>query len=353
MTTPLASSRPLLTSQQTVRLFLIGLPTGLIVTGIIAMFIYFRIDATRQERDRPRITARPPTESELRSQVRTLAAGIGSRHAGAPETLVSAAKFIQSTLGPANLGFQVSRHEFDVDGVTRYNLVIDLPGTAAPEKQEIVLVTANYDSAAESPGADSNATGVAALMSLAQSMAGSKHFRTLRLAALVNETPPWAGTASSGSAAYVESLRSRQDRIAVVVCLDGLGYYSDSPASQLSPSAAGVVLPDRGDFLLLAANQEAARFLPRLTAEFVTGGRLPLQVPGPGAFAALSAGAAATFSGAGWPVLAFSDTGVLRNKEFGKAGDVPERIDYVRLLEAVRGIEAALRSLLTPSAVKP
>ncbi|MES2468116.1 MAG: M28 family peptidase [Verrucomicrobiota bacterium] len=344
---------PLLTPQQTVRFLILGLPIGLILTGTLAMFIYFKVDEVHEEQSSRVPVRRLLNDADLRAQVRTLAAGIGSRHAGVPETLSSAQKYIQSTLGPANLGFQVSRHEFAADGQTYYNLVIDLPGAPGPRAEEIVLVTANYDSTAGSPGANANATGIAALMSLAQSFAGSASARTLRFAALVNESPPYAGTPRSGSVAYTASLRTRQDNVVAVVSLEGLGCYLDAPGSQKSPAGPATPFPDTGNFLALIANPAGAQWLGPLGAEFTTATRLPLEPEDAASLPVLLGTATArTFDQAGFPVLLLTDTGALRDPHFQQPGDTPDRIDYLRFLEAVRGIEAMLRSLVNPAPVR-
>jgi hypothetical protein len=61
---------------------------------------------------------------------------------------------------------------------------------------------------------------------------------------------------------------------------------------------------------------------------------------------------ARTFDQAGFPVLLLTDTGALRDPHFHQPGDTPDRIDYLRFLEAVRGIEGMLRSLLNPVPVR-
>lgn len=340
---------PLLTPQQTVRFFILGLPIGLILSGIIAMFIYFRVDRVREHNEARVLVSKPLSENDLRSHVRTFAAGIGSRHSGVPETLSSAAKYIQSTLGPANLGFKVSRHEIIDGDQIWYNLIIDVPGAPGPHQGEIVMVTANYDTAPGSPGANANGTGMAALMSLAESFAGSASARSLRFVALVNEAAPWAGTPKSGSAVWAESLKVRQDNVVAVVCLESLGYFTDAANSQQNPAGPATPFPATGQFLALIANARAAALLPKLEAIFVTATKLPLEAESAAsAPGLLGTESARTFDAAGLAVLRVTDTGALRDPNHGKTGDTPDRVDYPRLLEAVRGVEAIVRNLLNP-----
>ena len=340
----------LLTPQQTVRFFILGLPIGLVITGIAAMFIYFKVDTVREREESRVILSKALNETDLRAQVQVLAGGIGARHAGAPETLASAQKYVQSTLGPANLGFKVSRHEYEVAGETFYNLEIDLPGAPGPRAEEIVLVTANYDTVAGSPGADSNASGVSAMMSLAQSFGGAASARSLRFVALVNEVPPWAGTERSGSAAYAASLRTRQDKVVAVVSLEGLGIYLDGAESQRNPAGPALVFPPVGNFLAMIANARGAEFLSGASADFATATKLPLvAVSGVGQPALLGESMGKGFDAAGLAVLRVTDTGALRAVDFQLAGDRVDKLDFGRLLEATRGIEAVLRTLLNPA----
>lgn len=341
---------PRLTPQQTVRLLILGLPIGLIITGIIAMIIYFKVDDIRASQDQRSPVRRLLAEADLRDYVRTFASGIGSRHAGNPETLSSASKFIQSTLGPANMGFKVSRHEFETNGQTFYNLIIELPGAPGPRASEIILLTASYDSVALSPGANTNASGMAALMSLAQSFGGVASGRTIRFVALANEAPPHAGTSASGSAAYAASLRTRQDKIACVISLESLGCYFDTPGSQKIPISPAPPWPEIGNFLALIATPPMEPALAKLVPEFTTATKLPLQAKMSGSLPSLlGTGTALTFHTAGFPVIRFTDTAGLRDPAWQSANDTPDKIDYPRLLEATRGIESTLRTLANPA----
>src|SRR4051794_16008095 len=114
-----------MTSPGAVRFYILGLPVGLLISGIIAMIIYFRIEAREESLSARVPVRRPVTQAELESQVRTLSAAIGPRHAGAAGSLESAQKYIQSTLGPANLGYRVSRQEYQISGRDYFNLIVN------------------------------------------------------------------------------------------------------------------------------------------------------------------------------------------------------------------------------------
>ena len=70
---------------------------------------------------------------------------------------------------------------------------------------ENVVVGAHYDTVVGCPGANDNATGVAAVLELAQRFSGRPQPRTIRFVAFVNEEPPFFQTAHMGSAVYANA----------------------------------------------------------------------------------------------------------------------------------------------------
>jgi len=65
-----------------------------------------------------------------------------------------------------------------------------------------VVVGAHYDSVWGCPGANNNASGVAALLELARAFRAVKQSRTLRFVAFANEEPPYFQTTNMGSRVY-------------------------------------------------------------------------------------------------------------------------------------------------------
>src|SRR5207249_8398041 len=113
----------------------------------------------------------------------------------------------------------------------------------------IVIVGAHYDSAATAPGADDNASGVAAMLALARMWAKRTPSRTLRFVAFANEEPPHFWRATMGSLVYAKACRRRGDDIVAMLSLESIGYYRDEPGSQHYPPVVGWLYPDRGDFI--------------------------------------------------------------------------------------------------------
>ncbi len=77
----------------------------------------------------------------------------------------------------------VETHEFQVRGKTHQNLILNLPGAARGNPKPPVLIGAHYDAVPGTPGADDNATGVAALLEMARAFTAEPAKYPLRLVA--------------------------------------------------------------------------------------------------------------------------------------------------------------------------
>ena len=106
------------------------------------------------------------------------------------------------------------------------NKIVTIPGHG-PNSEEIVLITAHMDSTSEqrntyAPGAEDNASGVAALMEAARLFRFFKFDRTIKIIFFTGEEQGlW------GSEAYVEDHPTEMDNIVGVVNLDMFGYDSN------------------------------------------------------------------------------------------------------------------------------
>jgi len=122
------------------------------------------------------------TAERLRDHVYRLAGTIGERNVYRPQALHAAEDYITQIWH--GLGYTVVPQTYTVKGVRSANLEITRAGSASPE--EIILIGAHYDSVIGSPGANDNASGVAALLELSRLFTTVEPARTLRLVAFVN-----------------------------------------------------------------------------------------------------------------------------------------------------------------------
>jgi Zn-dependent M28 family amino/carboxypeptidase len=285
----------------------------------------------------------------LRQDVRTLAWEIGERNLFRYPQLEAAARVIEQALKEA--GYEVHRQAVVVAGMRCENIEVELIGSQRPD--EMVIVGAHYDSVIGSPGANDNASGVAALLALARVFAGQRSARTLRFVAFVNEEPPFFQTDAMGSVAYAKRCRIRGERVMAMLSLETLGYYAQARGTQRYPVPFGLCYPSRGNFIGFVSNVASRRLLREVVGVF----RRTTSFPSEGA--ALPG----TIAGIGWsdhwafwreryPAVMVTDTALFRYPHYHTEHDTPDKLDYDRLAQVVAGLERVVTSLVSPGDTK-
>ncbi|MFV1994448.1 MAG: M28 family peptidase [Verrucomicrobiales bacterium] len=325
----------------------VGLPIGLVLLGVLSMVYYFRTGAHDSEWRASEFMHREIEEKDLREHVRVLSEVIGERHSGKPQALERAAKYLESSLGVSNMGYRVLRRNYSAGGETWANLEVEIPGRG--RRDEIVVVGAHYDSVRGGAGANDNGTGIAALLAIANSLVGSHPARTLRFVAFANEEAPHFQSDSMGSLHYAREARLRDERIVAMLCFDTLGYYTDEPDSQKYPEAIAGKYPSTGNFVAFVSDIDSGLLLAEVVSAFEGAtdfpcihGAFPAEVPG------VSWSDHWSFWQAGYPAVLATDTAPFRYPWYHAPGDLPDKIDFARFTEVVRGLEGVVRELASP-----
>ena len=271
----------------------------------------------------------------LRRHVRMLAEQIGERNVWQAEALLAAATYIRNTL--EELGYQVHIQSFESEGQTVQNIEVELPGATAP--QEIAIVGAHYDSVPDGPGANDNASGIAALLEIARLLAGKTHARTLRLVAFVNEEQPFSNSEQMGSRVYAERSRQRGEQIKAMVSLETIGFYTDQAASQHYPFPFSYFYPDTGNFIGFVGNLSSWGLVRQAVGVFRESTAFPSEgVAAPGWIRGVGWSDHASFWQAGYPAIMITDTAFFRYQHYHRETDTPEKLDYQSLARVTRGL---------------
>jgi Zn-dependent M28 family amino/carboxypeptidase len=275
-----------------------------------------------------------------------LAGTIGERNLWSYGALERAAQYISTQLTTS--GYTARRQTFDLAKLPLSNVEAVLEGTA--RAAEIVIIGAHYDTVAGCPGANDNASGVAAVLELAQRFSGQSQPRTIRFVAFVNEEPPFFQTAHMGSAVYANAARSRGDRVAGMLSLETMGYYSEEKGSQRYPAAIAGLYPDVGNFIGFVSNLASVRLLLRARRAFRRRTSFPLQSAAvPAAIPGVGWSDHWAFWQAGYPAMMVTDTAPFRYPWYHTAEDTPDKLDYDRLALVVDGLEAVVESIAVPN----
>ncbi len=285
-------------------------------------------------------------ENELRaameSHIRTLAGEIGERNIFRYEALERSAELIRRTF--QEMGFEVREQPFPVGQKTVRNIAAELPGAGKPA--EIVLVGAHYDSVMGSPGANDNASGVAAMLELARMARRKSAAATLRFVAFVNEEPPFFLTGAMGSRVYARQAKARGERIAAMLSLETIGYFSDRPGSQSYPFPISYFYPKTGDFIGFVGNLASRGLVRRIVRKFRSRATIGSEgIAAPSAIPGIGWSDHWSFWQEGYPAVMVTDTALYRYPYYHTRADTPDHIDYDRLARVVSGLDAVIDNL--------
>lgn len=284
----------------------------------------------------------------LAADVRALAEDIGERNLRLGDSLERAANWVETRLEASGLAPERAPYRLSLGSFTGRqvdNLVAEIKGTG--DSADIVVVGAHYDTVPGSPGANDNASSVAALLALAEWFRSRPQAQTLRFVAFANEEPPFYLSPDMGSHAYARQCRERNERISAMISMDGIGYYSDEPGSQHYPSPAiRLLYPDRANFIGLVSRPTDALLLRRALKAFRQGTAMPAQgATLPAALPGVAWSDHWSFWQFGYPAFMVTDTLPFRDPCYHQSSDTADRLDYVRMAKVVAGLKAVIRQL--------
>ncbi len=277
---------------------------------------------------------------------RHVAALEGVRHpAAAPERHRAAREYVAAELRAA--GFAVELAPFTFRGRVHHNVVASAAGRDA--RRPRLLVGAHYDSTPHTPGADDNASGVAALIECARLVAPRAPEAGLEFVGFDLEELQTT-TYRVGSRRLARERRAGGVALAGALVLEMVGYRDPTPGAQIVPPFLGIDVPRTGDFLaavgdtqsrvlldgFVAAARAAVPELPIVPYRTrLRGWLLPLT--------RLSDNA--SFWDARYPSLMLTDTAFLRNPHYHRTSDTGATLDFdfmAQVTEATAGAVARL-----------
>ncbi len=224
------------------------------------------------------------------------------------------------------------------------NRIAEIKGSEHPE--QIILISAHYDTVPGSPGADDDGTGIAAITELAKRFGQTKPARTLRFVAFTNEEQPFAGTDTMGSRVYAKQVADRKENILGMFSLEMLGYYSDRPNSQQYPVPVNGMYPNQGNFIGFISNLKSRELLKTSLLVFRQTATVPSEgIALPEAIGAIGRSDHASFWKYGYPALMVTDTANFRTPHYHTPQDTVETLDLDRLTRVVLGLEQVIAGL--------
>ncbi len=229
-------------------------------------------------------------------------------------------------------------------------------GLKAPKS--VVILAGHFDSVNYCPGADDNASAIAALFAMLRALDGVVTEKTLRFAAFDLEEVGMAGSFN-----YVDRPSLTRESLLGAIVLECIGFWSDQPGSQTLPAGFEILFPEvaaelnaegaRGNFVLNVANDPssdlrdhfraaATDLVPELRVKSVTS-------PGDGSMVPdLQRSDHAPFWAIGVPALMITDGANFRNPNYHKSTDIWETLTFSFLAQVTKASLATALRLASP-----
>jgi hypothetical protein len=288
---------------------------------------------------RPPDGMRPGLANSISRHITQLASGIGPRASGQSRELEATASYIEREF--RQQGWSTQR-KYTGPEDWHFNVVAQ---AERPVGRGLLVIGAHYDTVPESPGADDNASGVAALLEIARALPKDPR---LRLIAFANEEAPLGYTEFQGSRVAASASAVRGETLQGMLSLESIGYFAGRPGSQQRPTLFGRFFPDRGNFVLMLSDLRSRAFLHRLIAGFRAAGTVPAEgiaVP-TDRIEHVRRSDHAPWWDHGYPAILVTDTATFRNPNYHQSSDIVSTVDIERLAGVTAGLASALQCML-------
>lgn len=241
-----------------------------------------------------------------------------------PDQLARAAEYIRGQMQSINL--QVREETVPFDGMHSAN-ILGLKEGADPSSGTFIL-GAHYDTVEGSPGADDNASAVAALLEIARCLETTQLKKSLLFAAFTLEEYGFVG-----SHYFLDHARKEKDRITGMISLEMVGFCNPEPGSQTYPPYVDAAkYPDTGDFIAVVGNEPSAVLTHAIADSMMQAvPSLPVErlvVPGSGEqFHEVTLSDHSPFWANDIPAVMITDTAFLRNPNYHQPSDTLATLD--------------------------
>ena len=291
-----------------------------------------------------------PSVSELRIQriIEHLASsprnGVDNPHRHAAVSRWISSEFDQ-------IGLDVNRQVFNIPGQKPErkgtNVIGTLHNSASVSTTKNIIIGAHYDTVSGSPGADDNASGIAALLECARVLKESKIFTQITFEAFdAEEAQPHSGGLHC-STHFVSNLPMEKFPSSAII-FESIGFSSQTIKQRL-PGVFRFLFPDAyrslkdqgfaGNSLLILSRRKERELSDHLehtaTHPEILLPVLPLKIPGwMPAIKHTRRSDHAPFWSANIPAVMISDTANFRNPHYHQATDTPETLDLLLIKKA-------------------
>ena len=242
-----------------------------------------------------------------------------------------------------SFNLSVNQEAVDFENSRSFNIIGKSTGTQSTP----FVLAAHYDTKPGTPGADDNASAVAALLEIARCLADHTFHTPIIFSAFTLEEYGFIG-----SRHFIEKAVTSNETFSGMILLEMLGYKTNAPQSQTYPPYFDTEkYPDSGDFIAVVGNQPSAQLTQSLAEgmkQHVPSLKVEtLVVPGTGEkFSEVRLSDHAPFWDAGIPAVMVTDTAFFRNPHYHQPSDTLETLDMEFIRENAEAVAETLKNLL-------
>jgi Zn-dependent M28 family amino/carboxypeptidase len=239
-------------------------------------------------------------------------------------------------------GLETEVDPFDV-GPDRFFNILGLRNAVSPTDAWIVLA-AHVDTVPGTPGADDNASGVAALLECARVLSKEKLNFSICFAATDLEE-----YGIEGARHLADRFLQEGKDVRAMLSLEMLGYTSDETHSQRYPALLRPFYPSEANFIALVGNRRSKKLLKSAARCFRQVRSLPVETltaPLDGRLIpATRLSDHSPFGDRGIPALMVTDTAFFRNPHYHLPSDTPDTLDWDFLARVTEASAVTLGAL--------
>ncbi|MCP5103391.1 MAG: M28 family peptidase [bacterium] len=206
-----------------------------------------------------------------------------------------------------------------------------------------IVIGAHYDACGETPAADDNASGTAAILELARLLSALKPQLKYRidLTAYCLEEPPFFRTRYMGSFVHAKSLKDAGVKVRLMISVDMIGYFSTT--AEPEPSIARFLnkktfIP--GASTSIIGREPETKIINKLRKYMLTHshglGVVPLALPKD--TKGVDWSDHMNYWGYNYPAVLISNFFICPNSNYHQPGDTIDHLDFNKIAELVKGL---------------
>lgn len=279
---------------------------------------------------------------EIRNQLDTIVNRYGFRSYTDTATLNEVGLYIENEFKKHSSA--VYRQTYSAHGKEYFNVVGLIGDTTKPR----IVVGAHYDVCEDLPGADDNGTGVVGLIQaieqLKNTTSGDYCFEFV---AYTLEEPPFFASEKMGSFVHAKSLNDRNVEVYGMISLEMIGYFSMEKKSQDYPLGfLRLFYGSVGDYITVVRKMNKGPFTRKFSRKYKSAKLMTTKkFTGPQKLTGIDFSDHRNYWNFGMDAIMLTDTAFYRNKNYHRATDTVDTIDFDRMALVIDALVLTLREM--------